>query len=123
MTKQRMSGAIFVAIGVLGAILSRNYELGTATRMGPGYFPFVLSVLIALGSQAGAQSVPNSASKQVPMPVPAPHSKARAAGTARTIPTTTPTLHTGTVAARVNNLRMGPDGLNARPLGDTWLDS
>jgi outer membrane lipoprotein-sorting protein len=65
-----------------------------------------LSVLIALGAPAGAQSVtnsvptsvPKSVRKSVPMPVPAPHSKARAVA-ARTIPATRPipTLHTGTV--------------------------
>ena len=53
MTPQRLSGSIFVAIGLLGIVLSRDYALGTATRMGPGYFPFVLSVLIALLGFAG----------------------------------------------------------------------
>jgi hypothetical protein len=48
LTPQVLSGAIFVAIGLLGLVLSRNYELGTATHMGPGYFPFVLSVLMVL---------------------------------------------------------------------------
>jgi len=48
MTRQRASGTIFLVIGLLGALLSRNYELGTATRMGPGYFPFALSILVAL---------------------------------------------------------------------------
>ena len=53
MTPHRLSGAIFVAIGLLGLVLSRNYALGTATRMGPGYFPTVLSGLIALLGLAG----------------------------------------------------------------------
>jgi hypothetical protein len=57
-TPQRWSGGIFVAIGLAGLLLSRNYDLGTATRMGPGYFPVVLSVLIVLLGLGGiVQSV------------------------------------------------------------------
>ncbi|MBX3596311.1 MAG: tripartite tricarboxylate transporter TctB family protein [Rhizobiaceae bacterium] len=43
-------GALLVAIGMFFAVQSLQMELGTTFRMGPGYFPIVLSgVLILLG--------------------------------------------------------------------------
>jgi hypothetical protein len=45
-----LCGAIFVALGVFFGWQSLNLEIGTAFRMGPGYFPLVLAlILIALG--------------------------------------------------------------------------
>ena len=45
-----LCGAIFVAVGLLFGYQAWNLEIGTAFRMGPGYFPLALSlVLIALG--------------------------------------------------------------------------
>jgi Tripartite tricarboxylate transporter TctB family len=41
-------GLLFVAIGVAVMVLARNYRLGTAARMGPGYFPTLLGGLLAL---------------------------------------------------------------------------
>ena len=44
------SGIIFVAIGIATIVLSSKYSLGTAARMGPGYFPRILGILmIVLG--------------------------------------------------------------------------
>ncbi|MBB6466606.1 tripartite tricarboxylate transporter TctB family protein [Aminobacter carboxidus] len=44
-------GAIFVATGAFFAIQSLGLDLGTTFRMGPGYFPLVLAlVLILLGA-------------------------------------------------------------------------
>jgi hypothetical protein len=44
-------GLIFVLIGMAFAIGSRSAEIGTAFRMGPGYFPLLLSfVLMLLGA-------------------------------------------------------------------------
>ena len=44
------SGILFLAIGLLGVLFSRDYAMGTAARMGPGYFPTLLSgILAALG--------------------------------------------------------------------------
>ncbi len=52
------SGLMFLAFGVAGMILSRGYELGTAQRMGAGYFPFMISaILAALGLIIVAQAV------------------------------------------------------------------
>lgn len=41
------AGAIFVAFGGAFAGAAWNYNLGTMLRMGPGYFPLVLGVLLA----------------------------------------------------------------------------
>ena len=41
------SGLIFATTGVAAVVLGRESSIGTATRMGPGYFPTVLGVLLA----------------------------------------------------------------------------
>lgn len=46
--KDFFAGLLFAAIGIAGYLLSRDYPFGTATRMGPGYFPTVLSGLLVL---------------------------------------------------------------------------
>jgi hypothetical protein len=44
------AGALFVAIGIATIVLGTHYTLGTAARMGPGYFPRILGILmIVLG--------------------------------------------------------------------------
>ena len=48
------SGLIFLAIGAFGMIDGARYRLGSATHMGPGYFPFVVSAIIALLGVASA---------------------------------------------------------------------
>jgi Tripartite tricarboxylate transporter TctB family. len=42
------SGLMFVALGVLFALKATDYSMGTAARMGPGYFPFWLGVCLAV---------------------------------------------------------------------------
>jgi hypothetical protein len=42
------AGLIFLAFGAIAAIVARNYPIGSAVRMGPGYFPFVLGCILAL---------------------------------------------------------------------------
>jgi hypothetical protein len=41
-------GLLFIAIGVAFVVLAQNYRMGTAARMGPGYFPTLLGALMAL---------------------------------------------------------------------------
>lgn len=41
-------GLIFVAIGLTFMVVARNYRMGGAARMGPGYFPTWLGGLLAL---------------------------------------------------------------------------
>ncbi len=44
------SGAVFTAFGLFFGVQALGLEMGTAIRMGPGYFPLVLSgVLVVLG--------------------------------------------------------------------------
>ena len=47
-SKPLYAGAIFIAIGIFTVTEAARYELGTATRMGPGYFPTCLGILIFL---------------------------------------------------------------------------
>ena len=42
------SGLMFVVVGVVFAVGSRNYSLGSSARPGPGYFPLMLSVIMAI---------------------------------------------------------------------------
>jgi len=45
-----LCGALFVATGLFFLVQSLGLEIGTAFRMGPGYFPLVLSgILMLLG--------------------------------------------------------------------------
>jgi hypothetical protein len=49
--KDFWAGVLFVSIGIAAIAISSNYALGTAARMGPGYFPRILGILlIVLGS-------------------------------------------------------------------------
>jgi hypothetical protein len=41
-------GLLFIAAGIAIAILAQEYRIGTAARMGPGYFPTLLGLLLAL---------------------------------------------------------------------------
>lgn len=48
--KDFWSGVGFIATGIFFASIAYTYKLGTAARMGPGFFPFWLGLmLIALG--------------------------------------------------------------------------
>ena len=47
-SKDFWSGAMFIALGAGAIVLARDYPLGTALRMGPGYFPTVLGGLLIL---------------------------------------------------------------------------
>ena len=38
-----LCGAIFIAVGLLFAYQCLSLDIGTAFRMGPGYFPLVLA--------------------------------------------------------------------------------
>jgi putative tricarboxylic transport membrane protein len=45
-SKDFVAGLVFLAIGGGALIISRNYRLGTASEMGPGYFPMMLALLL-----------------------------------------------------------------------------
>jgi Tripartite tricarboxylate transporter TctB family len=42
------TGVIYIAVGASAVLLARDYGLGTAFRMGAGYFPTVLGGLLVL---------------------------------------------------------------------------
>src|SRR5262245_64603906 len=47
--KDFWSGLMFVAVGLFFALWAiKNYQMGTAVRMGPAYFPTVLGGLLAV---------------------------------------------------------------------------
>jgi putative tricarboxylic transport membrane protein len=46
--KDFWTGVIYVLFGGLAFWIARDYGFGTASRMGPGYFPSVLSALLVL---------------------------------------------------------------------------
>jgi hypothetical protein len=47
-TKEFLSGALFVALGLIAVIVAHGYRMGTAMQMGPGYFPTLIGGLVAV---------------------------------------------------------------------------
>jgi hypothetical protein len=47
--KDFLAGLMFIAVGAAGMYMAQDYPFGSALRMGPGYFPTVLSGLMMLG--------------------------------------------------------------------------
>jgi hypothetical protein len=46
--KDFWAGVMFVAFGLFFLVVARNYQMGSAVRMGPAYFPTVLGGLMAV---------------------------------------------------------------------------
>lgn len=46
--KDFWTGVIYIFIGAAALIISRDYPMGTAMKMGPAYFPAILSVLLMI---------------------------------------------------------------------------
>ena len=46
--KDFFSGLMFTAVGASFALGAKSYEVGDAARMGPGYFPLMLGVILAI---------------------------------------------------------------------------
>jgi hypothetical protein len=42
------AGLIFLCVGALAAYIAHGYPMGSVVRMGPGYFPYLLGLLLAL---------------------------------------------------------------------------
>jgi len=47
-TKDFWSGALFLTIAAVAGTVALRYPAGTLSRMGPGFFPLALSVMLAL---------------------------------------------------------------------------
>jgi hypothetical protein len=43
-----LAGLLFMVIGGLAAVLARDFPMGTTMRMGPGYFPTALGIILFL---------------------------------------------------------------------------
>lgn len=43
-----IAGLLFIVLGALAVALARDYPMGSAMRMGPGYFPTVLGAILLL---------------------------------------------------------------------------
>ena len=62
------AGIMYMVIGLFFAIMATNYPMGTAAKMGPGYFPFYLGILMfllgvlvavkAFGAKAAIETIP-----------------------------------------------------------------
>jgi hypothetical protein len=66
-----LAGLIFIGFGAAFGYAASGYELGTAFRMGPGYFPLVLAGVLALiGAGIVAKGVTAAASEGDLGPVP-----------------------------------------------------
>lgn len=46
--KDFWAGAMLIVVGVATVLIARDYPFGTASRMGPGYFPSVLGGILTL---------------------------------------------------------------------------
>jgi hypothetical protein len=47
-SKDVLAGLIFLAFGVVAIVVARGYPMGTAMRMGLGYFPTMLGAILVL---------------------------------------------------------------------------
>ena len=46
--KDFFAGLLFMALGIAFALGARTYNVGTGARMGPGYFPLMLGIVLAI---------------------------------------------------------------------------
>lgn len=46
--KDFWTGSLYIAFGAAVVFISRDYSMGTAARMGPGYFPSILGALLTV---------------------------------------------------------------------------
>lgn len=60
--KDFWSGVMFMAVGAAFAFVARDYDMGTAARMGPAYFPTMLGgLLVLLGAYIAARGITHDA--------------------------------------------------------------
>lgn len=46
--KDFWAGALYLFVGIAAVVIAAAYPFGTATRMGPGYFPTILGAVLVL---------------------------------------------------------------------------
>jgi Tripartite tricarboxylate transporter TctB family len=60
--KDLLAGLMFIAIGLVFFVGAYNYQMGTAARMGPGYFPRILgAIMVFLGLLVAGVGLKNQA--------------------------------------------------------------
>jgi hypothetical protein len=65
-SRQLITGLLVISIGVAFGYGAWGYKMGTALQMGPGYFPFLLSVvLVGLGALAALQGFVKASSEDL----------------------------------------------------------
>ena len=64
--KDVYAGAIFIGIGAVAFAMAQQYEIGTASHMGPGYLPALVGILLVV---LGAFSLLNAVRLSVPDPI------------------------------------------------------
>ena len=47
-TRDFWTGAIYILIGLSAVLIARDYDMGSAVRMGPAYFPTILGIILLL---------------------------------------------------------------------------
>ncbi len=47
-TQDALLGSLFVAVGATALIIALDYPIGSAGRMGPGYFPVIVATLLTV---------------------------------------------------------------------------
>ena len=65
--KDLIAGAIFIVVGTTFFFWSSRYRMGSATNMGPGYFPSLLGIVLSL---FGVGAVTKGILSQTPDPLP-----------------------------------------------------
>jgi hypothetical protein len=56
--KDVLAGLVFIAFGLAFAVIATTYEVGSPVRMGPGYFPLAIGViLVFLGGTVAVRGV------------------------------------------------------------------
>ena len=46
MMKNLLTGVLFFSLGIFFNFYAREYEMGSAQEMGPGFYPYVISLLL-----------------------------------------------------------------------------
>lgn len=65
--KDFISGLMLLCIGLAILVIASDYRMGTAFRMGPGYFPVILSILLsALGLIIAVMALKSSKKEACP---------------------------------------------------------
>ena len=69
--REYIGGVLMLLIGIGAAVKGGSYSIGTLSRMGPGFFPVSLGVIVALIGAVllvGARLAPPESPKEVPPP-------------------------------------------------------